>query len=174
MAAGESVGQPLDSSIVCLGSTGLANGETDVTEQPGCGNGNNNFLAPLDCLVGEEYVLMVNNFSQSNSGFTLTWGGNAAFNCDSTSTAAHETAMMHGLKLYPNPAVDILHIELSNNGDIANYRIIDSMGKSMELGSFIGNKHEILLNGWSAGLYFLVLEQEGGTFISRFFVDGKD
>lgn len=173
MAAGEDFDNP-NGSIPCLGSTGLTNGETDVTEMVGCDNGNNNFLAPLFCLAGEEYVMFINNFTLSGNGFSLNWGGNAGFSCDSTSTAANETMLAHTLRLYPNPAEDILHIELLGNNDMANYRIMDGMGRFMESGGFMGNNHEILLNGWSAGMYFLVLEQAGMPLMRRFLVHDKD
>jgi len=64
---------------ICLGPTGLREGETDVTEFTNCEDGSNNFLAPLDMIAGESYVLVVNNFSNSGFGFTIEFGGTGEF-----------------------------------------------------------------------------------------------
>lgn len=63
----------------CLGVTGLREGNTDVSEQPGCNSQQNNFLAPLTLEEGKAYALMVNNFSGTGSGFNVSFGGDAEF-----------------------------------------------------------------------------------------------
>lgn len=83
MASGETQGNPPSANAPCLGSTGLRVGSTDITEVGGCSLGDDNFLAPLDMIAGETYVLIVNNFSQtttgSNFGFTIEFGGTGTF-----------------------------------------------------------------------------------------------
>jgi hypothetical protein len=172
MAAGETVGDPTG-SLPCLGSTGLAFGETDVTENPGCSNGNNNFLAPLNCLAGEEYVLLVNNFSQSNGGFTLTLGGDAGLSCDSTSTAAKEAATPDLLQLYPNPADELLQMVLPGNQGLVHYRVTDSVGRLVEAGEFTGEYHQIMLTGWRSGVYALTLKQGDAMRVRRLVIAGS-
>ena len=63
----------------CYGPTGLRDGETDISERPNCPPGQNNFIAPVDMVAGTAYALGVSNFSQSESGFTLEWGGTGEF-----------------------------------------------------------------------------------------------
>jgi len=63
----------------CLGVTGLAVGETDVSEAAGCSENQSNFLAPLQLEEGKAYTMMVNNFSGTGSGFNLSFGGDAEF-----------------------------------------------------------------------------------------------
>ena len=63
----------------CLGITGLAVGETDVSEAAGCTQGQSNFLAPLQLEEGKAYAMMVNNFSGTGSGFNVSFGGDAEF-----------------------------------------------------------------------------------------------
>jgi gliding motility-associated-like protein len=76
MASGITVGGSDEFNRPCLGETGLAIGETDILEEAGCsGNGDNNFLAPIPMTTGTAYALVVNNFSQSNFGFTLDFDG---------------------------------------------------------------------------------------------------
>lgn len=169
MAAGETVGDPTG-SLPCLGSTGLALGETDIEEASGCSNGNNNFLAPLSCLAGEEYVLLVNNFSQSNGGFTLTLGGDAGLSCDSTSTAATEEVAARLPLIYPNPANELLQLVMPGNQGLVHYRLTDSVGRLMEAGEFIGNNYQIMLSGYQNGVYFLAIEYSCNIIVKRFVV----
>ncbi len=56
-------------------NTGLRAGESDTGEGPGAlGNG---FVSPLPVVSGEEYIILIDNFSRSNAGFQLSWGGSA-------------------------------------------------------------------------------------------------
>jgi gliding motility-associated-like protein len=53
-------------------ATGLKLTESDVSEGPGAlGNG---FVRQIDAKAGEEYIILIDNFDQSNSGFKLDWG----------------------------------------------------------------------------------------------------
>lgn len=79
MASGEVVGADFEVWEPCTGATGLATGETDVGETCGCDTGDNNFIAPIDMEAGKSYALVVNNFSQSGSGFTVEFGGTGTF-----------------------------------------------------------------------------------------------
>lgn len=79
MASGENVGAPFSEWRVCTGATGLMEGNTHTDEQRGCQPGNTNFLAPLEMETGKAYALVVNNYSQSGSGFRLEWGGSGEF-----------------------------------------------------------------------------------------------
>ncbi|MEO1262686.1 MAG: gliding motility-associated C-terminal domain-containing protein [Bacteroidota bacterium] len=79
MAAGENVGQPFSQWQICTGATGLRAGEIDTDEFPGCSGGNNNFVAPIEMEVGVSYALIVNNFSNTGSGFTIEFGGTGTF-----------------------------------------------------------------------------------------------
>ncbi|MGV3638264.1 MAG: T9SS type A sorting domain-containing protein, partial [Flavobacteriales bacterium] len=59
--------------------TGLATGNTDTSE----GAGGNGFVAPLNVIAGQVYILYVDNFSTSGSAFNLTWqlSGGASLDC---------------------------------------------------------------------------------------------
>ena len=81
MAAGANVGQPPQEWVNCSGPTGLAPGNTDAEEPPGCSSGSNNFLAPIEALAGDQYIMLVNEFSQSGHGYTLTFTGTAELSC---------------------------------------------------------------------------------------------
>lgn len=63
----------------CMGPTGLRNGETDISENAGCGGNKNNFLAPLQMQVGVTYALAINNFTSTGNGFSIEFGGTGEF-----------------------------------------------------------------------------------------------
>lgn len=79
MASGETEGQPPSQNAPCFGPTGLSSNSRDVEELPGCSSGDDNFVAALDMKAGEAYTLVVNNYSQSGSGFEIEFGGTGTF-----------------------------------------------------------------------------------------------
>lgn len=78
-AAGENVGEPISSWIQCTGPTGLNFTSSDVTEQPGCNNGNDSWVKYIDMEEGKSYAFFVNNFSQSGQGYFMEFGGTGEF-----------------------------------------------------------------------------------------------
>ncbi|GJM31511.1 MAG: hypothetical protein DHS20C18_05120 [Saprospiraceae bacterium] len=79
MASGENVGSPLSEWQPCTGATGLSLTDTDVTESCGCQPGDNNFAQAIDMVAGRSYALVINNFSESGSGFSMEFGGTGTF-----------------------------------------------------------------------------------------------
>lgn len=70
----DNLGSPLRCSFSgATGNTGLTMTATDLSE----GAGGDKFVRFLDVLPGETYYLLVDNWSSSNNGFSLTWGGTA-------------------------------------------------------------------------------------------------
>lgn len=79
MASGENVGTPLSEWIACTGATGLVDGDADISETCGCQTGDNNYADAIDMISGRSYALVINNFSQSGSGFSIEFGGTGTF-----------------------------------------------------------------------------------------------
>lgn len=79
MASGEVVGAPLDVWEPCTGETGLSLNDGDINESCGCSEGDNNFVSAIDMVPGVAYALVINNFSQSGSGFSVSFGGMGTF-----------------------------------------------------------------------------------------------
>ncbi len=73
------VTDPFNTWQECNGPTGLIGSDNDLSEQPGCQSGDNNFARPIDMQSGESYALIVNNFSQSGLGFSIEFGGTGTF-----------------------------------------------------------------------------------------------
>ena len=79
MSAGENVGQDISTWRSCTGATGLRIGENGTVEYCGCDAGYNNFISAIDMQRGRAYALVVNNFSQSGAGYTISFTGTGTF-----------------------------------------------------------------------------------------------
>lgn len=79
MASGEDVGASFSMWAKCSGATGLRNTASDIVEQPGCQEGNDNFLAALKMEAGVSYALLVNNYHNTGNGFSIEFGGTGTF-----------------------------------------------------------------------------------------------
>jgi len=79
MASGENVGEPFSVWEPCTGATGMSATDGDISESCGCQAGNNNFISAVDMEVGKSYALVINNFSNSGSGFSIEFGGTGTF-----------------------------------------------------------------------------------------------
>ena len=67
----------------CLGETGLRDGEKDSSVDAGCNDPNDNgWLAPLQVVKGEKYMILVSNVSSMGPGFSIRFGGTALLPCD--------------------------------------------------------------------------------------------
>ncbi len=79
MASGENPEDPFSVWEPCTGPTGLSLASSDTEEQPGCFPGDDNFVAHINLESGKSYALVVNNFSNTGNGFSITWGGSSTF-----------------------------------------------------------------------------------------------
>jgi hypothetical protein len=78
MASGLSSNQNFPSP--CLGATGLRTGDNDTSEDAGCSdNGDDAWLSPFNMVQGESYALVVNNFSDTGNGFSVSFAGTGEF-----------------------------------------------------------------------------------------------
>jgi hypothetical protein len=156
MAAGDwNPGSP------CMGPTGLAFGNTDTEGTPGCSNilDNNNFLAPLQMLAGETYILCINNFS-TGAGFTLEFGGTADIEC---APLAIDEVLSVNMAIYPNPARDRLFIQ--TNGTYAGIEIQSIDGQCIKYLAYQSNGYD--LSGMPAGVYAVHLLDQHGARLAR-------
>ena len=76
MAAGE---DPNLYPSACHGPTGLRSSANDVNEPPGCDLGQDNWLSPANLVAGRSYALIINNFTSTENGFQIDFGGTATF-----------------------------------------------------------------------------------------------
>ena len=65
------------------------------------------------------------------------------------------------LKAFPNPAVDMLTLEMKEfDTKKLTYTLTDTQGKILQNKNIISNKTSILMNGLLKGIYFLTISQE--------------
>lgn len=79
MSSGEQGGSPFSVWEPCTGPTGLNLTDSDVNEDCGCQTGDDNFAAGIDMDAGASYALVISNFSNSGSGFSIEFGGTGTF-----------------------------------------------------------------------------------------------
>jgi len=76
MTSGETIGLPYAANEPCIGPTGLAYGSEDITEEPGCNDESDNYLAPVEVEKGDILYLLDNDFvSGKNSNYLIRTGG---------------------------------------------------------------------------------------------------
>ncbi len=59
------------------GNTGLGNGATDTSE----GAGGDDWVSPINTSAGDIFILLIDNFSETNDPFDLNWGGSTVLDC---------------------------------------------------------------------------------------------
>ena len=67
------------------------------------------------------------------------------------------------MRVYPNPAKEILNINLGENNNTAlNYRIIDITGKTLVEGALTETTQTVNISGLSQGVYFISIANDNG------------
>lgn len=59
------------------------------------------------------------------------------------------------VKIYPNPAKDILYLKIENTADNYDYSIFNSVGNIIEKGSLFSGTNQIIVNNLSSGVYYI-------------------
>ncbi len=172
MASGENVGAPMEGWVSCTGPTGLATGESDTEELPGCSSGDNNFLAPLETNEGDSYVILVNDFSATGDGFTLSFGGDAILDCITVSAKEEAINSDSSFKIVPTLSSGKLFIDLANEGLLgAQLMIYNMVGQPVFSENSIRQMNHFLdLTNLPSGSYTAVLRKEKTIFTKRFII----
>ena len=66
-------------ATACEGPTGLNLTSTDLEEDLNCDPGEDGFIKYIDMVAGESYALLINNFTESGTGFNIEFGGSGDF-----------------------------------------------------------------------------------------------
>lgn len=96
----------------CGDQTGLDLESTELEENSNCDPGEDGFVKYIDMVAGKSYALLVNNFTTSDQGFEITFGGTGTFlgpepefivtpleglRCDSTFTVVDASTFDNGI-----------------------------------------------------------------------------
>jgi hypothetical protein len=156
-----------------MGPTGLKDGSTDIEEDAGCNTpGKDNFLKPLDMVAGKSYALVINNFSSTNNGFAINFGGTGTFLVTDPCYVAIEEVQESGpggVILYPNPASNKIYLQVDKEG-LYTLTIYNMQGlKAFEEGGYSGKEFTADIFSLPSGYYYCVLKEKGGEFITKKF-----
>jgi hypothetical protein len=172
MAAGANSGQPPHTWVNCTGPTGLAPGNTDAEEPPGCPSGSNNFLAPIEALAGDQYIMLVNEFSQSGLGYLLTFTGTAKLSCI-TGTADPEWIKPRATySVYPTVSTGTLFIRITGDKLSDNHlNVFNTHGQLVYSNEQLhGTDFELDLHHLPPGVYVAALRSSHSIQTQRFLI----
>lgn len=114
---------------------------------------------------GNYKVVMMDNFCPD---FTLFADSSSSFtfiDCDTTSTTSIDQKSIENLiSIYPNPAEDILTINVSEKLKGTSFRIINLHGVTVLHGNLLSGKTVLNTSHLSVGIYFLQLENQPEVF----------
>lgn len=161
MAAGTNVGQPEIRSIACKGATGLNYQSLDDFEKSGCKYDSDNFLKFLSTEVGEQYVLLINNYN-SSEGFSISFDGDAEMKPKKECEIFNVKQDIEISSIVPNPAKESLTVNFLS---ISNKAQIDAEIFSINGKRLIYKKLEV-----SKGMNSYVFNIEdfvSGTYLLR-------
>lgn len=170
MAAGANTGQPPHTWVNCTGATGLAIGETDLSEPPGCLTTSTNYLAPIEAAAGDHYIMLINEFSGGPHGYTLNFTGSAVLDCGSVSTFPAGTKSATGFAIYPTVSTGTVSIHIDEVG-LADHQLnVFTMEGQLvySKGQLTGSDVQIDLHHLSPGAYFAVMQTNNANHTQRF------
>jgi len=152
MFSGVSLVQPNNNA--CLGATGLSITSTDTMEAPGCQEGDDNLLAPLQVESGDVVYLMIIDFSQTNThDYTIEHGGSAELICNSVST--EKIGIQNEIDISPNPFVSNIKITSPAFGTTeGKIQVIDLNGEYVYSAKLKATS-EVNLSHLESGIYIL-------------------
>ncbi len=160
MASGENVGQDFNEWEVCTGPTGLATGDTDISETCGCQDGDNNFVDAINMEAGKSYALLVNNFSNSGSGFSVQFGGTGTFLGPTADFSLSPTPVCYGQEIAFTDA------SFFANGSIVSYDWAFGQGASPSSASGPG-PHNVSWNSLGNKSVVLTIETNQGCLVTK-------
>ncbi|MEM8523372.1 MAG: T9SS type A sorting domain-containing protein [Bacteroidota bacterium] len=166
----------------CMGETGLRFGEMDLNEGPGCRGTDNNFLAPVEVSVGEQYVLAITNFTSREYGFKIEFCGTAASPlADSSSCPISSIDQILSadseLHIFPNPTMKGRSIiSLSSSASKGNsIEVYDLAGKevsTIEIQQIAPKKWTFDTSQLPQGTYFVVFKDSDVMINEKLVVTG--
>ena len=130
-------GPPVRCSFSALtGNTGLGNGAVDVTE----GAGGDKWVSLLNVLVGQIYILYIDNFSATGQAFNLNWNLTNGASLDCTLLPIQITAFyaqardeVVDVRWTTGNSSDVVLFQVERSTDAANFTAIGSVMNSADL-----------------------------------------
>jgi hypothetical protein len=102
----------------------------------------------------------------------VLWGAPASSSCGLYLSTADEL-LNYEVSIFPNPAMDILTIDLPIENEHFSISIIDLEGRELSSQSTIGSQHEIDISSFPNGIYLLEVRTEKGRTAQKKFVKSE-
>jgi len=172
MASGANANEPPQQWVNCTGSTGLAIGNTDVEEPAGCASNHNNFLAPIEAVAGDQYIMLINEFSESGNGFTLHFTGTAVLDCSTGTAYPERTLPQVSFAVYPTVSTGTIFIRSTGAGLSDNHlNVFNTDGQIVYANEdFSETALQVDLDHLPSGTYFAVLRTGNSTQAQKFLI----
>jgi hypothetical protein len=84
-------------------------------------------------------------------------------------TGIKQSNLSKAMNIYPNPAANVVHIEVSQNYILRRIRVISIDGQVV-LEKTEGDLHRISINDLSKGVYYLYIESSEGTALKKLII----
>lgn len=166
MASGRNLGQK-NSDVLCSGNTGLSLLSTDLNENFGCDNKDDNYLKFIAANSGDKYLLFINNYS-SGGGLTINFNGECKLN-----PVENSISKIDGIEIYPNPTQSLINISYESKRNSREIlQVIDYSGNIVlekELFSEDGGNNLILsVSDLLSGHYVIRIKNNERILIGQF------
>ncbi|MFC4815739.1 T9SS type A sorting domain-containing protein [Flavobacterium sp. GCM10023249] len=113
--------------------------------------------------VSGAYRFAIRNSSQSTgTGTHYLFVDNLVI----SSTLSVEDFNQSGLSLYPNPVLDVITLQNTNNLTIKKFSVVDMNGRVLQTNT-LSNDNSINLSALSKGIYFIQLDTEKGILSKK-------
>jgi hypothetical protein len=130
--------------------------EDNETQPPGVSNCRDQFFTACGPFTGGLAL-------DDCAGSPGTQFNNALFDSGGATLSTINNDLAQGLYVYPNPAQDLLYVEVSTK---SKYTVMDIYGKMVNTGSLGNGKNELQLRNYEAGIYFLRITN-GSGFVTK-------
>ena len=162
MFSGENVGSE-SPDVVCLGATGLSNTQTDTYETPGCSDGDDNFLAPIEVEADEVIYLAIKSYSEVLD-YTVQYKGTAPLACNEVGIEAITEA--HFI-LYPNPFQQELIIENKQARSATQQMAFCDFTGQVLFSKTLEEKERLDLSSYPSGIYFIKIQEGTRIYLQK-------
>ena len=107
----------------------------------------------------------INLYFEEKRGFVYGENGVIYKNQNAQAVGIDELEQKKRIKIYPNPTMEVLRIELSPGVQLEQIELFDSSGKKLK--TFNKNERTLDISGLNSGNYLLKLRSKEGLFTEK-------